>query len=299
MRKTLILFTIFLVSCNNSTDLKTTTEKKDSLNVVTNFVADTSGMIFFNGGEITIGNDKGTPFEKSAHTVDVKPFYIDKNLVTVKQFRTFIKATGFASDAENFGDAGVFNSQSNQWELIKGATWKKPFGPDATDAVDDHPVTQVSWRDAEAYARWSSKRLPTEAEWEYAARNGKNDGRLYPWGKEVTPAGKYKANTWQGNLDEKQGKDGFVYTSPVGYYGELESGLTDMAGNVWQWCQDVFSPYPGSTMPYQGNPSVKVIRGGAFTLDQNLEKSFTVSYRASNTLETSLFNTGFRCAKDK
>ena len=272
----------------------------DSTTVKTNdIIQDTCPMVLFKGGTIRIGNDNGTPNERPSHEVTLAPFYLDRNLVTVRQFRNFVNATGYKTDAQSFGDAGVFDMKSKQWALVKGATWERPFGPDGAVAADDHPVTQVSWHDAEAYAKWAGKRLPTEEEWEFAARNGSYDQfRLYPWGKEAKLNGKFMANTWQGSVDEAQGKDGFVYTSPVGYYGETAGGLTDMSGNVWQWCSNTFAPYPGSNVPYRNDETLKVIRGGAFTCDQAGDVSFSVSFRAYNTWETSLFNTGFRCAKD-
>ena len=121
---------------------------------------------------------------------------------------------------------------------------------------------------------------------------------MFSWGEKLIVNGKYLANVWQGELSVKQGDDGFVYTSPVGYYGVAPCGLTDMGGNVWNWCSDGFQPYSGNNEPFQPNSQLRVIRGGSFLFDQNGENSFSVWGRASNTFETSLFNTGFRCAKD-
>jgi len=179
--------------------------------------------------------------------------------------------------------------------LLPGAFWKKPFGPSGPDAENNHPVTHVSWNDAVAYAEWAGKRLPTEAEWEFAARSGKNSDEKFSWGNEISVNGQYFANTWQGEINVPDTKDGYLFTSPVGAFGENEAGLTDMGGNVWQWCADTYKPYPGSNEPYRIDTNVKVIRGGSFFFDQSGEDSFSVSGRSMNSHETSLFNTGFRC----
>ena len=257
-----------------------------------------SEMIYFEGGSFLMGSDTGLPQERPGHKVTLKPFYIDKTPVTVAQFRKFVSETNFKTEAEKFGDSGVYNLDKQTWELVPGATWTKPFGPSGPDAEDSHPVTHVSWNDAVAYAKWAGKRLPTEAEWEYAARSGKNSGNKFSWGNKVSVDGKFFANTWQGTQHAPTAEDGFLYTSPVGIFGENEAGLTDMGGNVWQWCADTYKAYPGSTTPIREDQNVKAIRGGSFFFDQYGEDSFSMSGRSSNSVETSLFNTGFRCAKD-
>ncbi|GET25364.1 formylglycine-generating enzyme family protein [Prolixibacter sp. NT017] len=254
-------------------------------------------MVHFLGGTFMMGSGKGLSNEKSVHQVTVKSFYMDRTPVTVAEFRRFIKSTGYITDAQNFGNAGVFNFQKGQWELVRGAIWEYPFGPDGPKAPDNHPVTQVSWNDALAYAEWAGKRLPSEAEWEYAARCGGENKSTYSWGDKLIVDGKYQANVWQGNqITDRQGADGFVYTSPVGYYGETACGLTDMGGNVWNWCADVYEAYPGGGYTVQPNQNVRVIRGGSFFFDVNGAYSYTVSARSMNSIETSLFNMGFRCA---
>lgn len=256
------------------------------------------GMVFLKGGKIRIGSEKGLPNERPVHDVTVNPFYLDMTPVTVGMFRRFISKTGYKTDAEKFGDAGVFNLSLQRWELVKGATWEHPFGPSGPKADDNHPVTQVSWNDAVAYADWADKRLPTEIEWEYAARSGKNSGNRFSWGNEVIINGKYLANVWQGGIAEQRIEDGFLFTSPVGFFGLNDAGLSDMGGNVWNWCSDTYAPYPGANGSFAVNEDVKVIRGGSFFFDQNGEYSFSVSGRSMNSKETSLFNTGFRCARD-
>lgn len=260
-------------------------------------VAPASEMIYFEGGTFMMGSEEGLPNEKPVHEVTVEPFYIDKSPVTVAQFRQFVDVTGFKTEAEKYGDSGVFNFEKQQWELLPGATWYKPYGPDGPDAENNHPVTHVSWNDAVAYANWAGKRLPTEKEWEYAARSGNNSGEKFSWGDEISVDENYFANTWQGTLENPETKDGYLFTSPVGVFGENEAGVTDMGGNVWQWCADNYKPYPGNNEPVREDPKVKVIRSGSFFYDANGEDSFSVSGRSMNSHETSLFNTGFRCAK--
>ena len=255
-------------------------------------------MVYFEGGTFMMGSENGLPNEKPVHEVEVQPFYIDKSPVTVEQFNQFIDATGFKTEAEKFGDSGVYSFERQGWELLPGATWKKPFGPAGPDAKNNHPVTHVSWNDAVAYAKWANKRLPTEVEWEYAARSGKNSDNKFSWGNEVSEDGKYFANVWQGDINSTESQDGYLFTSPVGAFGENEAGLTDMGGNVWEWCADNYKPYPGNPENVREDPKVKIIRGGSFFYDQSGEDSFSVSGRSLNSHETSLFNTGFRCAKD-
>jgi sulfatase modifying factor 1 len=257
-----------------------------------------SEMIFFEGGDFMMGSKNGLPQEQPVHKVSINSFKIDKSPITVVQFKIFIKTTNYKTEAEKFGDSGVFNLEGKNWELLPGAFWLKPFGPSGPEAEDNHPVTHVSWNDAVKYASWAGKRLPTEAEWEYAARSGKNSGQKFSWGNEVSVNGKYFANTWQGTLEAPETGDGFLFTCPVGTFGENEAGLTDMGGNVWQWCADNYKAYPGSTEAIREDPNVKVIRSGSFFYDQYGEDSYSVSGRSLNSHETSLFNTGFRCAID-
>lgn len=298
----IIAITLFTAGCHQQKDKKNTASnsgvaKNELVRTNKKPKTDTSGMIHFEGGTFTMGSEKGLSNEKPEHQVTVTSFYIERTPVTVADFRGFIKTTGYITDAENFGDAGVFNFNKNRWELVEGATWEYPFGPDGPKAQDNHPVTQVSWNDASAYAEWAGKRLPSEAEWEYAARCGGKNKSIYSWGNELIVDGKYQANVWQGDqLTDRQGADGFVFTSPVGYYGGTACGLTDMGGNVWNWCADIYQGYPGSEHHVQASGNIRSIRGGSFFFDANGKYSYTVSARSMNSIETSLFNTGFRCA---
>jgi sulfatase modifying factor 1 len=297
MRVLYYLFFIFLLAGCRQRHPAPITPVTDKTSVNTN-VADTiRAMIYFPGGKIRLGSQR-MPNESPEFDTLIKPFYIDKFLVTVKQFREFVSATNFVTDAEKFGDAGVCEISSGNWSLIKGASWQYPMGPGRPKAEDNYPVTQVSWNDATAYCDWAGLRLPTEAEWEFAARNGKNSDDLYSWGNALIENKQYKANVWQGGQFDAQFTDGFAYTSPVGFFGSTSSGLTDMGGNVWQWSSDSYRLYRGNKQPFSYDKDTKVIRGGSFLFDQAEELSYTVSFRGSNTSETSLFNMGFRCAKD-
>lgn len=303
LRTLALLATSTLIACSTNPSGKKAQPKAEngSSNKVNETVQPISKreMVKFQGGTFMMGSSKGPSTEQPAHQVEVKSFSIDKYPVTVADFRKFVEATGHKTDAEKFGDSGVFDFNTSAWTLQPGATWQYPLGKNTARAADNHPVTQISWYDANAYAAWEGKRLPSEVEWEYAARCSGKSSTRFSWGDNLIVDGKYRANVWQGSdLTSKQGDDGFVLTSPVGYYGETPCGLADMGGNVWNWCADAYIPYPGNNSPFQANPDLKVIRGGSFFFDQAGENSYTSTFRASNTQETSLFNTGFRCAMD-
>ena len=263
-------------------------------------VATPPGMVYFAGGRTRIGSDDGEPSERPRFDADVAPFLLDVHPVTVAEFRRFVEATGYVTQSERFGSSGVFDVKTGRWGLVDGASWRRPLGPSAAPAVDDHPVTQVSWNDAGAYCRWAGKRLPTEVEWEHAARGGRNGGPRYAWGDALLVDGRYMANTWQGEFPRRNTvADGYVYTSPVGVFGKTPAGLTDMGGNVWQWCADWFRPYAerGSASAPDAR-SQKVIRGGSFLCDPKVCHGFRVSARGHSTPETGLVHVGFRCARD-
>jgi sulfatase modifying factor 1 len=261
-------------------------------------IGDTSNMIHFEGGNIMIGSNLGEANEKPSFGKQIEPFYLDKNLISVAEFRVFIQQTAHQTEADKFGDSGVFSFETGTWSLIKDVNWEYPMGGSEPKALDNHPVTHISWNDAKAYATWTGKRLPTEFEWEFAAKNGKNRPDRYSWGPELIVNSKYLANVWQGTSAlEKTYLDGYLLTSPVGAFGETKSGLTDMGGNVWQWCENVYESYPGSQFKEPSDPNVRSTRGGSFMFDQALENSYTTTFRGKNSVDTSLFNTGFRCAK--
>ena len=183
-----------------------------------------SDMVYFEGGETEIGSPHGEPDERPVFKKVIDPFYLDKELVTVAEFKAFVKATGYLTDAEGFGNSAVMDVETGRWELGDGANWRFPMGPDKRKAKENHPVTQVSWNDARAYAEWASRRLPTEFEWEYAAKNGGENNDKYSWGKKLKSKGTHHANVMDGYQDGKKStNDGYLYTSPVGTFGETAS----------------------------------------------------------------------------
>lgn len=255
--------------------------------------AEKQGMIYVNDG-ILVTED---PTTKTSKEFVIKPFLLDKNLVTVSEFDAFVKTTMYTTEAERFGNAGVFDATSGKWVLIDGANYEYPYGKNKEKAKPNHPVTQVSWNDARAYAKWKGKRLPTQWEWEFAARNGKNTTTRYSWGDNLIENGKYKANTWQGSFPyHNTVEDGYENTSPVGAFGEDALGLTDMGGNVWQWCEDSIEATPDEAAT---DPALRrVLRGGSFLCDPLVCHGYTVNGRSSSTPETALVHLGFRCAKN-
>lgn len=257
-----------------------------------------SDLVFFKGGSVTVGANDMQPNEYPAHTVSVEPFYLSKSPVTVAEFRKFVEATGYTTDAEQFGNSAVFDVQTGQWKLVDGANWRYPFGPAGQKAPPDHPVTQVSWNDARAYCEWAEVRLPTEAEWEYAARGGKNEGARFSWGNQLVTDARFQANVWQGKFpDSIAVEDGYLYTSPVGAFGETPGGLTDMGGNVWEWTADTYHLYEGNPYSFSPDPDKKVIKGGSFLCDSTVCFGYRVAARNFNARASATVNMGFRTAR--
>lgn len=226
-----------------------------------------AGMVAIQGGTFTMGDDEQRPEERVAHTVTVSPFWIDRHEVTNAQFRAFVEATGYVTVAEQGLDparypalppallepggmvfsepeAADLRGDVNQWwRYVPGAEWRHPAGPGSSiEGLDNHPVVQIAHADALAYAHWLGRDLPTEAEWEFAARGGL-EGATYSWGDTYDPIQGWRANTWQGSFPvENELLDGHYGTAPVGCYEANGYGLVDMAGNVWEYARDYYLP---------------------------------------------------------
>jgi formylglycine-generating enzyme len=265
-------------------------------------------MLLINGGYTFIGSDSsGLQVENPRFWIHVQPFFMDISPVTVGEFKKFIAATGYKTEAENFGNAGFIDATSdNAWILKDGCTWQFPQGKDFPIAADNLPVTQVSWNDANAYSKWAGKRLLHELEFEHAARNARNDQFLYSIGNDLkTPEGKWRVNIWQGSFPYKNYvEDGYKFTSPVGVFGKTQLGLTDMTGNVWQWCSNGKFNYADiinalkTGEKWAESAVERAQRGGSFLCEATWCHAYRVSGRSFTSPETSLMHTGFRCAKD-
>ena len=299
------------MSCVNSDEKKTTIssnekfykiESIEEVDIVSETIElyDSSKMIFIKGGNFIFGNDNGLERERPEQEVIVQSFLIDKNLVTVNDFRNFVTSTNYKSEAEKFGNAIVFIDSINTWKLIDGASWEYPLGNSNPLAFDNHPVTQVSWNDALAYCEFCDKTLPTEVQWEYAAsERGQKKNQLFYWGNELVINNKYMCNTWASGYPNSIGfQDGFKYTSPVGYYGANSLGIFDMAGNVWEWCYNMYLPYEGNHQIFSDELQGRAQRGGSFLCNPNYCYGFRLSARSATSAESSLFHVGFRCAKN-
>lgn len=262
-----------------------------------------TGMVWIQGGHFLMGASDGMPDEGPVHEVSIGSYWMDTHEVTVAEFSQFTAATGYQTDAEKYGWSGAFDIAAGEWRQRAAADWRHPEGP--TRAADpQEPVTQISWNDALAYAHWAKKRLPTEAEWEYAARGGLAE-KKYSWGDQLKPGGKYLANWWQGDFPRHNtGEDGAMGRSLVGQFPPNGYGLHDMAGNVWEWCSDWFdrsyyreSPRDRPQGPAEGKE--RVIRGGSWMCSENYCQGFRVAARSHAAADTGLNNLGFRCVQDE
>jgi formylglycine-generating enzyme len=280
-------------------------------------------MVYILGNEFSMGaNDRdGFPAdgEGPIRKVRVNSFYMDLTTVTNKDFSLFIESTGYKTDAEKYGWSFVFyqllSKQTSKkvqqrvqatpwWCVVEGAYWSQPEGSDS-DIADrmNHPVVHVSWNDAVAYCQWADKRLPTEAEWEFAARGGLNQKR-YPWGDELTPGGVHYCNIWQGKFPYTNDEaDGYLGTAPAQSFPENGYGLYNISGNVWEWCSDWFTKSihkrGGRDNPKGPNEgSNRVMRGGSYLCHDSYCNRYRVAARTSNTPDSSSGNIGFRCVTD-
>ncbi len=306
-----------------------------------------AGMVLIPNGNLDMGgdNEQAEPNEFPKHKVQIHAFWMDETEVTNAQFALFVKATNYVTVAERPIDwekmkqdlppgtpmppdsllqpgALVFhstdqpvalNDPSRWWNWVRGANWRQPEGPGShIDERMDHPVVHVAWEDAVAYADWAGKRLPTEAEWEWAARGGQVN-KIYPWGNENPNEGRPRANFWQGVFPyQNEVQDGYYSTAPVKSFPPNRYGLYDMAGNVWEWCADWFdvdfykkneagqanTKGPKNAYnPYQPYQQERVMRGGSFLCNDDYCSGYRNARRMGSSPDTGLNHTGFRCVK--
>jgi sulfatase modifying factor 1 len=296
-------------------------------------------MVWIPGGTFLMGSDRHYPEEAPAHRVRVDGFWIDPHAVTNAQFRGFVEATGHVTLAERPANAAdypgakpellvpssvLFRKAAHRidlgdhhawWAYVAGTDWRHPRGPTSSlQGLWNHPVVHVAFEDAAAYAEWAGKALPTEAEWEFAARGGL-DGADYAWGDEFSPAGRQMANTWQGEFPwQNLLEDGYEWTAPVGSFPPNGYGLHEMAGNVWEWTSDWYQDYDRVERacctlenPRGGDPARshdprssvpiprRVIKGGSFLCAPNYCQRYRPAARMAQAIDTSTCHVGFRC----
>ena len=293
------------------------------------------------GGTFRMGSDTVPEGDqRPVHQVQLAAFKIDVYPVTNRQFQMFVRETQYETTAERHGWSFVFYPERKAWVRMVGANWRNPSGTNPYTELDsgamramlDFPVAHVSWDDAQAFCRWAGKRLPTEAEWEYAAKGGLLD-TLYPWGNQRQVDGKYFANYWQGRFPhENTGTDGFIGLAPVGSFPANRYGLFDMGGNVWEWCHDRYSAdyyrrcplnnppgpsaeegetvtvarlmlrkengrYVGETIGGVDTVLLRVVRSGSFLSAENSDAGYRTTARGNQPQSLSFQDVGFRCAE--
>ena len=303
--------------------------------------ADPPGMVWIPGGTFVRGGDAPAMRDaRPVHAVAVSGFWMDRNAVTNEQYAEFVEATGYVTVAERVPDGRDFPDARPEdlvpgsatftppkgpvplddylgwWRYVKGADWRHPEGPKSDlRGRENHPVVQVAWEDAVAYARWAGKRLPTEAEFEFAARGGL-EGKRYAWGDEFRPEGRWMANIWQGRFPyENTEEDGYRATAPVGSFPANGYGLHDMAGNVWQWCSDWYRPDYYRTLaagrlpvrdplgpkdshdPAEPGIRKRAMRGGSYLCTDQYCTAYEVGARGKGAEDSGTNHVGFRCAR--
>ena len=297
-------------------------------------------MVRIEGGSFVMGSDHHYPEERPAHKVAVDGFWIDRHAVTNREFARFVEATGHVTLAERPADPADYpgadpamlapasvvfvpppgrvdlRNHYNWWQYVPGADWRHPRGRDSSlEGLDDHPVVHVAYEDALAYAQWAGKDLPTEAEWEFAAKGG-GDGTEFAWGDELAPDGRHMANTWQGEFPwQAEPADGFLWTAPVGSFDPNGYGLYDMIGNVWEWTSDWYQEHGriqqhacctlqnprGAEREASMDPNNpvqiprRVMKGGSHLCAPNYCRRYRPAARMAQPVDTSTCHVGFRC----
>lgn len=349
----LLLFCFLMNSCNQNrqhSENKDTSTVADNLTEITlNADTSTKGMVYIPGGTFMMGadNKQASEDEYPKHKVTVDAFWMDEHEVTNAQFSKFVEATGYITTAEKKPDweelkkqlppgtpkpndsqlvaaSLVFtppsqpvdlNNYAQWWAWVAGASWKHPEGPGSDlKGKENYPVIHISWNDAMAYCKWAGKRLPTEAEWEFAARGGL-ENNIYPWGNEHISKGKAKANSWEGNFPNiNTAKDGFQNIAPVKSFAANGYNLYDMAGNVWEWCADwyrndyyqtvhapagIINPKgpADSYDPDEPYAQKKVARGGSFMCNDSYCSGYRVARRMKTSYDSGMSNMGFRAVR--
>jgi sulfatase modifying factor 1 len=279
-------------------------------------------MVWIPGGTFLMGSDGHYPEEAPTRPVTVDGFWMDRHTVTNHEFDRFVRKTGYVTVAERAPDAAAYpgamipastvfrrprhrvdlRNHYNWWSYVPGADWRHPQGPGSSITKRrDHPVVHVAWEDVEAYTQWAGRQLPSEAEWEFAARGGL-DGATYAWGEELTPAGRWMANTWQGEFPvENLKQDGFEGTAPVGSFPPNGYGLSDMTGNVWEWTTDWYEAQAEVShacctvdSPQQACIPRKVMKGGSHLCAPNYCQRYRPAARMPQPIDTSTSHLGFR-----
>ncbi len=331
---------IIAQGCNNNRRSNKTQETSAKPEITNNQKIDSTaykGMVHLEGGSYQMGsNDPDFPDAKPLHKVVLKRFWIDQHEVTNAQYQQFVNATHYVTVAEQKPNPTEFpgvdpsllvpgsavftpphkpvplDNPMQWWRYIPGANWRHPYGPKSSiKGFENYPVVHVCYEDALAYARWAGKRLPTEAEWEFAARGGKANTTYY-WGNELHPAGKMMSNNFQGHFpDHDDGLDGYKGVAPVMSFPANPYGLYDMEGNVWEWCSDFYRPDYYAHSP-QENPvgpadsydpedpksAVRVQRGGSFICSEQYCLRYKAGSRGKGEIRSGSNNLGFRCVKD-
>lgn len=334
--KTEVGFSDSVAVCNTSSIPSRFANLKSDSTSVDKIGEDKAEMVKIEGGTFEMGSNSFQDAQP-IHKVTVNSFYMDVHEVTNAQFAAFVKATGYVTVAERPLDpkdfpgadptllvpgSAVFTTPKQVqglqdhlqwWEYVPDANWRHPEGPNSSiKGKENHPVTQLAYEDAAAYAKWAGKRLPTEAEWEYAAKAGKHQSETYYWGTEKLENGKWLANIYQGEFPTKNSmEDGFETTAPVKSYPANAYGLYDMEGNVWEWCSDFYRPDyyqqspkdnpkgPADSYDPQEPGTVKrVQRGGSFLCNDEYCERYKAGSRGKGEINSPTNNVGFRCVKD-